>query len=73
MAGERAVGDVDEEAVGEANTIGETGDVKAGATVTKKFDLSAGTYVLFCNIDNKNADGVLNHFQRGTSASITVV
>jgi uncharacterized cupredoxin-like copper-binding protein len=71
--GERAVGDVDEEAISKANTIGETGDVKAGKTVIRTFKLTPGTYVMFCNIDNNNADGtVTNHFQHGMTATLTV-
>jgi len=71
--GERAVGDVDEEAISKADTIGETGDVKPGKTVTKTFRLTPGTYVMFCNIDDKSADGtVLNHFQHGMRAVLTV-
>jgi uncharacterized cupredoxin-like copper-binding protein len=72
--GERAVGDVDEEAIPEADKPGETGDVPPGKKVTKSFDLSPGTYVMFCNIDIKNPDGtVTNHFQKGMSATITAV
>ncbi len=71
--GERAVGDVDEAAISKANTIGETGDVKPGKTVTKTFRLTPGTYVMFCNIDDKVADGtVLNHFAHGMRAVLTV-
>ena len=71
--GERAVGDVDEEAIPKLDTIGETGDVKPGATVVKSFHLSPGTYVMICNIDDKQPDGsVISHFQRGMSATITV-
>ena len=74
IAGERSVGAIDEAAVSAADTIGETGDVKAQGHSTKRFDLTPGTYVLFCNIDSKNADGtVTNHFQRGMSAVLTVV
>ena len=69
---ERAVGDVDEDAIPEADKLGETGDIKAGKTAVKTFTLSPGTYVMFCNIDNTTAaGGVLNHFMRGMSATIT--
>lgn len=72
-AGERAVGDVNEEAISKADTIGETGDVPARTHTTKTFDLTPGTYVLFCNIDTKSSGSpVLNHFQHGMSATITV-
>jgi len=71
--GDRAVGDVDEEAIPKSDTMGETGDVKPGATVVKSFRLSPGTYVMICNIDDKQPDGsVVSHFQRGMSATITV-
>lgn len=69
--GERAVGDVDEEAIAEADTIGETGDVPAGKTVVKTFTLTPGTYVMFCNIDSNTASGMLNHFNQGMSATLT--
>lgn len=70
---DRAVGDVDEEAIPEADKMGETGDVAPRGHVTKKFDLTPGTYVMFCNIDTKQSDGtVLNHFQHGMSATLVV-
>ena len=73
-AGERSVGAVDEEAVAEGDTIGETGDVKAQSHVVKTFRLTPGTYVLFCNIDNINKDGTItNHFMKGMHATVTVV
>jgi uncharacterized cupredoxin-like copper-binding protein len=72
--GERAVGAVDEEAIPQADKIGETGDVPARSHVTKTFTLTPGTYVLFCNIDTHNPDGtVLNHFQHGMSTTIAAV
>jgi uncharacterized cupredoxin-like copper-binding protein len=68
---ERAVGDVDEEAIPESDKPGEA-EVEQGATVTKTIDLDPGTYVMFCNIDTQQPDGtVLNHFQRGMQAVIT--
>jgi hypothetical protein len=72
-AGERAVGAVDEEAIPESAKMGESGDVTAGSTVTKTFDLPAGTYVVFCNIDTKNGSAVLNHFVHGMVATLVVV
>ncbi len=69
--GERAVGDVDEEAIPESDKPGEA-EVKQGKTITKTIELSEGTYVMFCNIDTTLPDGtVLNHFQRGMHAVIT--
>ena len=72
-AGERSVGAVDEAAVAEANVIGETGDVAVGATVTKVFTLTAGTYVMFCNIDTPDNGTVVNHFKHGMYATLTVL
>ena len=68
---ERAAGDVDEEAIPEADLPGEA-EVKTGATVTKTIRLTPGTYVMICNIDTKVAGGnIINHFQRGMYATIT--
>jgi hypothetical protein len=72
-AGERSVGAVDEEAISKTDTIGETGDVPVGSTVTKTFDLAPGTYVIFCNIDNKSSGTVLNHFVHGMVTTLVVV
>jgi uncharacterized cupredoxin-like copper-binding protein len=69
--GERAIGDVDEEAIPEADLPGEA-EVEMGKTVTKTIALTPGTYVLICNIDTVQPDGtVLNHFQQGMDAVIT--
>jgi uncharacterized cupredoxin-like copper-binding protein len=68
---ERALGDVDEEAIPEADKPGEA-EVKKGATVTKTIRLTPGTYVMICNIDTTLPDGtVVSHFQQGMSAVIT--
>ena len=72
-AGERSVGAIDEEAILESDKMGESGDVAAGASVTKTFNLKPGTYVVFCNIDTKNGSSVLNHFAHGMIASLVVV
>ncbi|MDQ1477664.1 MAG: hypothetical protein QOE62_2893, partial [Actinomycetota bacterium] len=72
-AGERSVGAVNEEVIAEADKMGETGDVPARTTVTKTLDLSPGTYVMFCNIDNKSSGSVLNHFTHGMVATLVVV
>jgi uncharacterized cupredoxin-like copper-binding protein len=70
---DRAVGDVNEEAIPASAKMGETGDVKPGQTVVKHFNLVPGTYVMFCNVDNTNPDGTtLNHFHQGMAATITV-
>jgi hypothetical protein len=71
--GERAVGAIDEEAIPEADKMGESGDVPARTSVTKTFDLSPGTYVLFCNIDNKVGTTVRNHFKSGMFTTLIAV
>jgi len=69
--GERAIGDVDEEAIPESDLPGEA-EVEEAKTVTKTIALTPGTYVMFCNIDTVQPDGpVLNHFQQGMYAAIT--
>ena len=69
---DRAVGDVDEEAIPEADKPGEA-QVKQGKTVEKAIDLTPGTYVMICNIDNPEPGGaVLNHFQKGMYSLLTV-
>ena len=48
--GRTAVGDVDEEAIPEADLPGEA-TVKAGASKTVVIKLTPGTYTMICNID----------------------
>jgi uncharacterized cupredoxin-like copper-binding protein len=70
--GERAVGDVNEDAIPESDLPGEA-TAKKGQTVTKTITLTPGSYVMICNIDDKQPDGtVLSHFQRGMHATFTV-
>jgi hypothetical protein len=69
--GDRLTGDIDEEAIPEADKPGEA-EIKKGTTVTKTIRLTPGTYVMFCNIDTMLPDGTsFNHFQRGMSNVIT--
>jgi uncharacterized cupredoxin-like copper-binding protein len=68
---EREVGDVDEEAIPEANLPGEA-TVKAGASKTVTIKLTPGTYTMICNIDTKSGGKTINHFQQGMSAVFTV-
>jgi uncharacterized cupredoxin-like copper-binding protein len=69
---ERAVGDVDEEAILEADKPGEA-EVKAGASKSVTINLTPGTYTIFCNIDTKQSGGtIINHFQQGMHSIITV-
>ena len=46
-------GSVDEGKIAKADKVGEIPDLKAGAHASKTFELSAGTYVAFCNIVDK--------------------
>jgi len=69
---DRAVGDVNEEAIPDNLKMGETGDVKPGHTVVKTFHLTPGTYVMFCNIDDQGPNGTaINHFHQGMAATIS--
>jgi uncharacterized cupredoxin-like copper-binding protein len=72
-AGDREVGAVDEEAIAAPDTMGEVGELKPGAQTKHTIELSPGTYVLYCNIDTKTASGVINHFHKGMTATLTVV
>ena len=53
--------------------MGETGDVPPGSTVVKTSNLTPGTYVMFCNIDDKTDGTVLNHFTRGMATTVIAV
>ena len=52
---------------------GRNGRRPRGTTVTKTFDLTTGTYVMFCNMDDKDGGALLNHFTHGMVASLVVV
>ena len=67
----KADGSVDESKIPKADVIGEIGEFKPGKTKSKVFKLSAGSYVLFCNIVEKEADGtVKSHFKKGMYTTI---
>lgn len=55
-------GDVDEEGEG-LKVIGEIPEVPIGETVSQKFDMPAGKYVLFCNISG--------HYKGGQTVGFT--
>jgi plastocyanin len=63
-------GTVDEDKIAETDKMGEMGDIPAGSTVSKTFDLSDGTYVMFCNIDEGTPK--ILHFVKGMSTQFTV-
>ncbi len=50
--------------VGEDGSIGEVSEFKAGATKSVTLDMSAGSYVLVCNIEG--------HYTKGMRAAFTV-
>jgi hypothetical protein len=66
-------GKVDEDALPTGAFIGEIEEFPAGSKCDATFALSAGTYILLCNIAGKNTDGTaLSHFENGMSAIVTV-
>jgi uncharacterized cupredoxin-like copper-binding protein len=50
--------------VSEDASVGEISETDAGKTVTKTFDLAAGSYVLVCNIEK--------HYSQGMKSAFTV-
>ena len=68
----KADGGVDESQIDEANLPGEIPEFAKGKTKTKTFTLEAGTYILFCNITDKETGGPLNHFAEGMYTTFVV-
>lgn len=68
-----ADGGMDEEALGEDKIVGEIEAFPAKSTCNGVFDLAPGTYVLLCNIVEKEPSGeVHDHFFFGMATTITV-
>jgi hypothetical protein len=66
-------GQVDEEALGEEAFVGEVESFESGGTCEGTFELTAGEYVLFCNILEEEDDGeVESHFDHGMITTFTV-
>ncbi|MDH5521548.1 MAG: hypothetical protein OEZ14_13575 [Acidimicrobiia bacterium] len=66
-------GKVDEAGFAEGDFIGEIEEFEAGTTESGTFELDPGTYVLFCNIVEEEADGTFeSHFQQGMETVITI-
>jgi hypothetical protein len=64
-------GSVDESQIPKNSKVGEIGNVKAGKTKSKTLKLSAGAYVLFCNIIDTEPDGSqVSHFAKGMYTTI---
>lgn len=61
-----ADGAVDEEQLPKGALIGEIEDIEAQSSKKVKLDLKAGTYVLFCNVTEKQDSGEIeSHFAKG--------
>lgn len=68
-----ADGAVDEGQIPDADFIGEVEELEAGSTGTLSENLAAGTYVIFCNITEEEADGSIeSHFAEGMHVVFTV-
>jgi uncharacterized cupredoxin-like copper-binding protein len=64
-------GSVDESQIPKSTKVGEIGNVKAGKTKSKTLKLSAGSYVLFCNIIDTEPDGSqVSHYAKGMYTTI---
>jgi uncharacterized cupredoxin-like copper-binding protein len=61
-------GEVNEDAISDADHIGEVEDLDPGKSEDLKVTLDAGDYVLFCN----RVDGDVVHFKQGMHADFTV-
>ncbi len=67
------IGAVDEAQIAAADKAGEIPEMSPNHSSTKTFNLSAGTYVVYCNIQQNQPDGsVLSHFKLGMHNVITV-
>src|SRR5262245_17693314 len=66
-------GAVDESQIAKTDKVGEIAGVKPKQTKSKVFNLTPGTYVLFCNIIDTEPDGSkLSHYVEGMSTILTV-
>jgi uncharacterized cupredoxin-like copper-binding protein len=61
-------GEVNEDAISDADHIGEVEDIDPGKTEDLKVTLDAGDYVLFCN----RVDGNIVHYKKGMHTNFTV-
>lgn len=66
-------GTVDEDGLPPGAFVGEVEPFPSGETCPGTFPLAAGSYVLFCNIVEKEPDGTLeSHYQQGMRSAFTV-
>jgi hypothetical protein len=64
-------GKVDEEGTG-VEVIGEIEEFKVGETRSSAFDLTAGRYVLICNVVEEEEGKTEAHYQQGMRTAFTV-
>ena len=64
-------GKVDEEGAG-VEALGEIEEFKVGETRSKAFDLTAGSYVLICNVVEEEEGKTEAHYQLGMRTAFTV-
>lgn len=67
-----ADGSIDEDALPERSFIGELEDLRPKVKATLKADLVPGSYMVFCNIVDDDADTMVSHYQEGMSTQLTV-
>ena len=66
-------GKVDEDGFAEGDFVGEITEFEAGTSSSGTFDLTPGTYILFCNIVEEDADGTPeSHFMEGMQTTLVV-
>ena len=72
---EDEVGDEKPKIESESHSSGDHKDhfsVKAGKTKSAVFDLTPGTYVVFCNVNQDVGNTKISHFKQGQNAVLTV-
>ena len=67
-----AEGSVVEDQIPEVNLMGEIPEFKEGKTKSAVFDLTPGTYVVFCNVNQDVGNTKISHFKQGQHAVLTV-
>ena len=66
-------GKVDEDGFAEGDFIGEITEFEAGTSSSGTFELTPGTYILFCNIVEEEPDGTFeSHFVEGMQTTLVV-
>jgi hypothetical protein len=66
-------GKVDEDGFAEGDFVGEISEFEAGTKSSGTFELTRGTYILFCNIVEEKTDGTFqSHFMNGMQTTLVV-